>query len=330
MVSVAVPKRKRSVGSVKTQLLTQAQEAALCAIKVFNDPLIEFKSENFVVLMVIAWTYLLHAYFRSKKLDYCYFNKPGIRKIYDKTKTGAKKHWELERCLNEESCPLDQTTQKNLRFLIGLRHEIEHHMSSPLDDYLGSRYQACVLNFNDYFKKLFGDKYGIDKHLTYAIQLVKLDRSQISPKATNALPANLIKYINAFDKALTEEEYNDSRFAYRLLFTKKLVNRPGQADKIYEFIDPNSELAKSISKEYWVRKEVERPKYRAKDIVAVVNKAGFPKFRIQPEHVRMWQGEDAKNPAKGYGVDISGTWYWYETWLKECLERCQEAGDTYR
>ena len=42
-----------------------------------------------------------------------------------------------------------------------------------------------------------------------------------------------------------------------MLFKRKLVNRPGQADSVIEFIDPNSELAKTIDKQYWVRKDVE-------------------------------------------------------------------------
>ena len=113
-------------------------------------------------------------------------------------------------------------------------------------------------------------------------------------------------YIIEFDGALTHEEYNNERFSYRLLFKKKLVNRPGQADRVVEFIRPDSELAKQIDKEYWVKKEVERPKYRPKDVVAVVRKAGFPRFRIRPEHVDMWKDENAKDPAKGYGVDVQG------------------------
>ena len=330
-IQIRLPaKRKRLVGSVKKQLLVQAQEAALCAIKVFNDPLVKFKSEAFIVLMVIAWTYLLHAYYRSKGIDYCYFQKPMKKKVYDKTKSGARKHWELERCLNDEVCPIDQITQKNLRFLIGLRHEIEHHMSSHVDDYLSARYQACTINFNDYIKGLFGEEYGLDRYLTYSIQLAGLDERQLRIAEAGIIPPNLMKYIDSFDKGLTPEEYNDSRFSYRLLFVKKLANRPGQADGIIEFVDSNSELAKSISKEYWVRKETERKKYRAKEIVAEVNKASFTKFKTNPEHVRMWQSEDGKNPGKGYSVEIYGTWYWYESWLKRCLELCAVAGDKYR
>jgi len=45
-----------------------------------------FKSEIYVVLMIIAWTYLLHAYYRDKKIDYRYFEEKNGRKKYDRTK----------------------------------------------------------------------------------------------------------------------------------------------------------------------------------------------------------------------------------------------------
>ncbi|HAT8109704.1 TPA: DUF3644 domain-containing protein, partial [Legionella pneumophila] len=57
--------RKRSVFSIKNELIKKSQEAALAAIQLYNNPLITFKSESFIVLMNIAWTYLLHAYFRK-------------------------------------------------------------------------------------------------------------------------------------------------------------------------------------------------------------------------------------------------------------------------
>jgi hypothetical protein len=137
-------------------------------------------------------------------------------------------------------------------------------------------------------------------------------------------------YVAHYDADLNHDEYNSPRFSYRLLFKKKLVNKPGQADSVVEFIDPKSELAKIIDKEFWVKKEVERIKYRPSRVAAEVQKAGFPNFRVQPEHVNMWKSEDAKNPAKGYGVQVEGSWYWYESWIKRCIELCEEAGESYR
>lgn len=322
---------KRSIGSVKLELVSKSREAALAAIKIFNDPLINFKSESYIVLMNIAWTYLLHAHYRSKKIEYRYYRQGPKRKIFDRTKHGSYKYWELERCLNEKTCPIDRDTANNLRFLIGLRHEIEHQMTRSLDNFLSGRYQACALNYNDYIKKLFGNRYGIDEHLTYSIQFLDISEEQFGVRSRDVeIPTRLKSYIAEFDGKLTHEEYNSARYSYRLLFKRKLVNRPGQADRVVEFIDPKSELAKRIDKEYWVKKEVERPKFRPTEVVEKVREAGFGKFRIQPEHVEMWKAENAKDRAKGLGVDIQGYWYWYEKWVERCIELCEAAGDRYR
>ena len=66
--------RKRSP-SVKSELLRKSREAALNAVQTFNNPLTTFKTETFIVLMVIAWTYLLHAYYRHKGVEYRYYEK---------------------------------------------------------------------------------------------------------------------------------------------------------------------------------------------------------------------------------------------------------------
>jgi hypothetical protein len=324
-------KRKRTIGSIKTELIAKSREAALCAISIFNDPLVRFKSETYIVLMIIAWTYLLHAYYRSKGIEYRYFRRSQKRRVFERTKYGAFKYWELERCLNSDHSPIDSDTANNLRFLIGLRNEIEHQMTLSLDAYLSARYQACAINYNDYLKKLFGKRLGLDSQLAYSIQFLELSEEQLSAAVSEpTIPDRVRVYIAEFDGALDHDAYNSQRFSYRLIFKRKLVNRPGQADKVVEFIDPNSELAKQIDKEYWVKKEVERPKYRAKDVAAEVRLAGFTKFRVQPENLRFWRSENAKDPAKGYGVDVQGSWYWYRSWIDRCIELCQGAGDTYR
>lgn len=143
------------------------------------------------------------------------------------------------------------------------------------------------------------------------------------------MPQRLLAYIIEFDSVLTHEEYNSPKYAYRLLFHKKLVNRSGQADRVVEFLDPNSDAAKAIDKEFWVKKEVERPKFLAKDVVAAVRGAGFAAFRTQPEHLALWKAEDAKKEGKGYGVLIQGMWYWYQAWVDRCIELCRQEGQRY-
>lgn len=321
----------RRIKSIKDELLTKSKEAALSAVKIFNDPLIKFKSESFIVLIVIAWTYLLHAYFRQKGIEYRYFSQHGKRRFFDRTKHDAFKYWELERCLNDTNSPIDKATSTNLRFLIGLRHEIEHQLTLALDEHLSGRYQACILNYNTYIKKLFGEKHSLDKFLSYSLQFLELSEEQFKkPSADADIPTKIRTYISDFDGALTHDEYNSPNYSYRLLFKRKLVNRPGQADRVIEFIDPKSDLAKEIDKEYWVKKEVEKKKYRPSHIVSKIREAGFRKFRISPEHLRMWKKQDAKNPSKGYGTEVAGEWYWYDSWLNKCLDLCEAADNKYR
>ena len=195
---------------------------------------------------------------------------------------------------------------------------------------MGLLRRACILNFNQYMKDLFGEKQSLDDHLSYSSQFIELSEEQLQGEKFEAeIPKRLKAYIVEFDGTLDHDEYNSPNFSYRLLFKRKLVNRPGQADKVIDFIDSKSDLAKAIDKEYWVKKEVEKNKYRPSGIVPEVKDAGFQNFRINPEHVEMWKSEDAKNPGKGYGVEVEGCWYWYENWLKRCIKLCSLAGDKY-
>jgi Protein of unknown function (DUF3644) len=109
---------------VANQLVVQSQAAALTAVQVFNNPLVRFKSETFIVLMNIAWTYLLHAHYRKLGIEYRYFSPKGSRRYYRRTAQGSFRYWSLSDCLSNEKCPLDAPTKKNLEFLIGLRDGI--------------------------------------------------------------------------------------------------------------------------------------------------------------------------------------------------------------
>jgi len=315
---------------VKNELLNKSREAALAAVQIFNNPNISFKSESYVVLMIIAWTYLLHAYYRGEKIEYRYFKQKGRRRRFDKTKHGADKYWELERCLNGTQSPIDKDTANNLRFLIGLRHEIEHQMTSRIDNLLSARFQACCLNYNEYIKKLFGENHGIEKHLSFSLHFSTISTEQKDMLEEHPeLPANIQTYIRDFDAKLTDEEFSNSRYAYRILFVPKTANRKGQADRVIEFVKSDSPLADAINKEYAVIKETEKKKYLPTQIVDLMNVEGFTKFNMH-NHTQLWKAMDAKNIAKGYGTMVAGKyWHWYSRWVDEVREHCAENRETY-
>lgn len=318
--------RVRRVGSVKNELIHKSREAALAAVQIFNNPLINFKSEMFIVNMHIAWTYLLHAYYREQKIEYRYvrITTNTGRRQFDRTKSGAYKYWGLEDCLNNDGSPVSKDASNNLRFLIGLRHEIEHQMTTRIDDALSARFQACCLNFNDLIKQLFGKEYGIDKHLAFSLQFTSLsdDQTQTMESYKEILPPHVTKFVEGYDGNLSEEEFNSPKYAYRVLFTQKTANRPGQADKVIEFLDPNSEMAKDINITYAIKKEEEKTKYVPTRIVEIMHAEGYPNFKLQ-HHTNLWQQQDAKRPTKGLGVLLENRWYWYENWLNIVRQYCK-------
>ena len=324
--------RVRRVGSIKTELVQKSREAALAAVQVFNNPLITFKSEMFIVNMHIAWTYLLHAHYRTNKIEYRYVKTVTAsgRRIFDTTKSGAHKYWGLEDCLNSNDSPVDKDASNNLRFLIGLRNEIEHQMTTRIDDALSARFQACCLNFNDTIKKLFGDDYGIDKHLAFSLQFSSLsdDQAKTLESYKDILPGHVAKFVEGYDGNLSEEEFNSPKYAYRVLFTQKTANRPGQADKVIEFLDPNSDEAKGINITYALNKEKEKTKYVPNKIVSMMNEEGYTKFKLQ-NHTVLWQSQDAKKPTKGFGVEIENRWYWYDNWLNIVRQHCKTNARKY-
>lgn len=323
-------KRIRRVYSIKDELLTKSREAMLSAVQIFNNPNILFKSESFIVLSNIAWMYMLHAYYRDNNIEYRYYSQKNVRKSYDRTKRGAFKYWELERCLNDKDCPIDKATISNLRFLIGLRHEIEHQMTTRIDDYLSARFQSCCLNFNYYIKKLFDKKYAIDKHLSISLQFSTIDEEQTDKlKEFTDLPKNIATYINDFDNELSDDLYNDIRFSYRVLYVPKAANHKGQADKVIEFIKADSPEAKGLNKEYVLIKERERKKYLPSNIVEKMQSIGFSKFNMH-HHTQLWKKLDGRNPSLGFGVTVEGSWYWYDNWLKKVEEYCKENKDKFK
>ena len=319
--------RIRKIGSVKAELLGKSREAMLSAVQIFNNPNILFKAESFIILAIVSWTYLLHAYYRSRKIDYTYHTIKVKRKHYDKTKYGAIKHWELERCLNDENCPIDKITSSNLKFIIGLRNEIEHQMTTRIDDYLSARFQACCLNYNENIKMLFGDNYRIDKYLAFSLQFSSITEDQATQlKKFKDLPSNIASYIIDFDDSISDIEYNNIKYSYRVLYIPKSVNRKGQADKVIEFIPADSPEAEGLNKEYVLIKDREKPKFLPSEVIGKMKSKGFKKFGMY-HHTQLWKKLDARNLGKGFGVMVAKNWYWYEAWVKEVEKYCEKNKD---
>jgi hypothetical protein len=147
-------------------------------------------------------------------------------------------------------------------------------------------------------------------------------------KSNKNSPMNIIQFISNYDNKLSQEEYENPKYSYRVLFVQKTANRKGQADKVVEFIDANSPLARGLNTEYAFIKDTEKPKFRPKSIIDKMKDEGYSSFSMY-KHTKIWQELDGKNPAKGYGVEVAGTWYWYNIWIDVVRKYLAEHKDMF-
>ncbi len=267
---------------------------------------------------------MLHAYYRKPRVEYRRFELGGKRRKFDRTRNGAIWHWSLAECMECKECPLEAIVKKNPRFLIGVRNEIEHQMTARIDDHLSAKFQATALNFNHYIKKLFGDK-----HSLAAEQAISIQFSSISEKTAKELmsesdlPQHIHSYIVQFEADLTQDEYDDPRFAYGVAFLRKTSNSKTAADRVVQFVPPGSEAATEINKVFL--RDTEKKKYRPSTIMKQMKAEGFTKFGMK-QHTDFWKDLDAKNPKFQFGAEVvEASWLWYESWVNGVRKHCQET-----
>ncbi|MCA3717619.1 MAG: DUF3644 domain-containing protein [Brevundimonas sp.] len=310
------------------ELLIKAREAMIAAVHIFNGAGLTFRAELFIVTAVIAWTYLLHAWFRREGIDYRHTKMEKGERVVFKTPNGADKYWELAQCLKHARCPVERGAADNLLYLLELRHEIEHRSTNRIDDAVSAKLQACCINFNDVIKAQFGAQYALERRLPIALQFVTFspDQRALLKKAGN-LPRHIETMMEGFEEKLTPEQQDDPRFAYRVFMIRKTANRAPGADLAVELVPPGSDVEEKFS---MALKEVEKRKYLPTEIVAKVQAEGFDRFTMD-SHTRLWKRLDAKDPAKGYGaIAVGKQWCWYEPWVNRVFEECRDHPDRYR
>lgn len=298
------------------QLVQKASEAMKAAVAIFNNPNTGWKSEIFIVNAVIAWTYLMHAYYMTKGVDYRYVTDGAIQK----TEAGREKFWELSKCLRVAECPLPVAVKQNLRYLIEIRNEIEHRLSDNVDRYLEPKLQSCALNFDFWLCEWFGEACSIAHDLAFALQFAEISfRSQATPELGRGMP-KVIESVNALiEDAMSPEDYADLRYSYRVYVVPRTINNSKKADQAVVFAKPGSDVEMAI-------REIERPKYTATEIVEIMRKEGYQDFSVQGKNgfVSIWQMMDAKKPGKGFGVEVAGRWLWYDRMIGEVRAELQK------
>lgn len=201
-------------------------------------------------------------------------------------------------------------------------------MTRRIDDQLSAKFQASALNFNDAIKKLFGKRYALDSEQAFSIQFAGISEEVAKELMAQAdLPQHIQTYIVQYENGLTQAEYDDPRFSYRVAFVRKTSNAKTAADKVVEFVAAGSDTGVAINKVFL--KETEKLKYRPSTIVKQMKAEGFTKFNMQ-DHTDLWHEKDAKNAKYQYGTQVEGSWYWYESWVSEVRKHCEAHAAEYK
>lgn len=235
-------------GKVKS-MLESSMDSALLAVEVYNKPRAPFKNANFIVLMIIAWTRLFHAYFH-KEIGEKYFYKKS-NKRFEKV-DGEKKAWELSKCIKEYG-GLSEAVEANLKMFIRLRNKIEHREISDAEIgvMIFGECQSLLYNYEKLLVQFFGQEYALNENLAYSLQFSTLrDAGQI--EANRKLLSNEVRdiknFIYKYREKLDAKVYNSQEFSVKLILVPRISNT-SRNDLAIEFVKI-SDLSEADKEKY--------------------------------------------------------------------------------
>lgn len=280
-------------------ILESSIDSALLAVEVYNKPRTTFRVENYVPLMIIAWTSLFHVHFNNtigKK--YFYKNKSGNYIRVD----NEMKAWELTECLKHYD-GLSEAESDNLKFFIKLRNKIEHrHIEKEtLDTLIFGECQALLYNYENTLVKLFGDDYSINENLDFSLQFSRVITKEQRQAQKNLLSKevkSLVEYINKYRSELSEEVFNSQEYSVKLIAIPKVASA-SRNDLSVEFLkwdslthEEQEEVQKltAIVKDKVVKVEgVNAGRYRPSIVSEMVVEKGITDFKSNQHHTYCWK-----------------------------------------
>ena len=213
-------------------ILKGSIDAALLAVEVYNKPRTTFRSQAYIVLMIIAWTRLFHAYFNKTIGNKYYYKEPNGRyQTIGKGIDKERKAWELKTCINkyEEYANLSETVKANLCFFIGLRNKIEHHnvTEREVDVLIFGECQSLLYNYENVLMDLFGEKYAINESLVFSLQFSHMRHEEQKQANKNVLSPELKEirnYIEKYRDSLSQEIFDSQEYSIKLIQIPKISN----------------------------------------------------------------------------------------------------------
>ena len=214
-------------------------DAALLAVEVYNKPRTTFRSQAYIILMIIAWTRLFHAYFnKTIGNKYYYKQENGRYELIDK-KTKERKAWELSTCINKYG-NLSESVKANLDFFIDLRNKIEHRnvTEREVDVLIFGECQSLLYNYENLLIQIFGEEHALNESLVFSLQFSYMrpeEQRQASKTVLSAEAREIRSYIENYRSSLNQDIFNSQEYSIKLLQIPKVSNT-NRSDLAIDFV----------------------------------------------------------------------------------------------
>lgn len=309
------------------ELLEKSNESAFLALDIYNRPQTKFRSSGYIVMMIIAWTSLIHAYFENEGIDYFYKEDSGSFIMID----GDKKAWELSTCLKNTDI-LSIYAKENLEFLIKIRNKIEHRNIPILDLDLCGYCQACLLNYEKTVSKVFGKIYSLNSGLAMPLQVTSMTEEQYRDAKKEFHTENyqiLKNYIDSCNALYDNNTLSSDEYCFKVYLIPKIGNHRSTSDMAIEFIqfkNLNEEELKQKDRNIALIKEKQVPVinmglYLLNQVVKKINEALDCGFTII-KRTKMWKkfnvrtNKDITDTRSCFYNTTHGYFVYTEEWIK--------------
>lgn len=220
------------------RLLAKSREAALAAVRVYNDPLAGFRTETFIMIMVVAWNSLFQAMLERSRVDYYERDEQG-NQILIEGRAKVLDTWQLvEQALADDEY---RDVRANLDFFLKLRNQIAHRYLPALDVNIIGEAQAMLLNFEDLLVAQFGEAAALGDRLAVPLQLsgFRNDGALRSlRKAQAQLPTDVAEFLARHRADLDDDILGSPRYCLQIFFVPVAANRERSADAVVRFVPP--------------------------------------------------------------------------------------------
>ncbi len=218
------------------RLLAKARESALAAVRVYNDPTAGFRTEIFILVMIVAWNSLMQAMLERDHIDYYERDEDGNQVLID----GQPKMLGTRQLLD---CALSgrdkRALRENLDFFIGLRNRIAHRYLPALDLVITGQVQALLLNFERVLVEEFGEVSALGNQLCVPLQLSAFRSNETSDAlraAQSRLPTDVNDYLTQHRSRQDDEVLDSPEYCLQIFFVPVAANREGSADSVVRFV----------------------------------------------------------------------------------------------